>query len=173
MLEYGIEHAYRTRAGHCVVQSAAMGAALELSGIDCYRLQGFATSNGKVAGHDFIYVPQYDLIIHNGSALSKGGTVICPAKIGGDYRYLDFIEHEGKWAYIWRMSNCSPFYGTLSPNETIEILDYLKGVHNDDIQGRRWEKGRFIKIPYEQIKQQLTKEQDRWQPYKLPPYGKP
>ena len=37
LLEYGVEHAYRTHAGHCVVQAAAIGAALELSGIDCYR----------------------------------------------------------------------------------------------------------------------------------------
>ena len=88
-------------------------------------------------------------------------------------KYIDFIEHKGKWAYLWRMPICSLFYGTLSPNETIEILDYLRGIHSDDIQCRRWENGKFIKIPFEEVKQQLVKEQEHWQPYKLPPYGIP
>ncbi len=177
MVEYGIEHTYRTRAGHCVVQAAAIGAALELAGIDRYRLQGFATSDGKVAGHDFIYVPKHDLIISNGTilniTLNISGTVICPCGDLGGLKYIDFIEHDGKWAYLWRTFNCSPFYGTLSPNETIEILDYLKGIHNDDIQGRKFERREFIKIPFEQVKQQLVKEQGRWQPYEPPPYGIP
>lgn len=177
MLEYGIEHTYRTRAGHCVVQSATIGAALELAGIDRYRLQGFATSNGEIAGHDFIYIPQYDLIISNGTILNNtlniSGTVICPCEPLGGLKYIDFIEHDGKWAYLWRTFKSSLFYGTLSPNETIEILEYLRGIHNDDIQCRRWEGGRFIKIPLDEVKQQLIEEQERWQPHELPPYGIP
>ena len=172
MLEYGIEHAYRTHAGHCVVQSAAIGATLELAGIDRYRLQGLATSDGRVASHDFIYVPQYHLVISNG-IIETSGTVICPSKLGGGYKYLQFVEHNGKWAYLWRTSICSPFYGTLSPNETIEILDYLRSIHNDDIQGGRREGGRLIAIPFEQVKQQLAEEQKRWHPCELPPYGIP
>ena len=168
MVEYGIEHTYRTHAGHCIVQSAAIGAALELAGIDRYRFQGFDTSGGKVVGHDFIYVPQHDLILSNGIIEPTSGTVICTSTLGGKLKYLDFIEHGGKWAYLWHHFECSPFYGTLSPNETIEILDYLRGIHNDDIQCRRREGAKFVKIPFEQVKQQLAEEQERWQPYGIP-----
>ena len=177
MLEYGVEHAYRTRAGHCVVQAAAIGTALELAGVDSYRLQGFATSDGQVMGHDFIYVPEHDLIISNGHLGTyfgnvTGGTVVDRCRIG-EFKYVDFVEHDGRWAYLWRMYTCSPFYGTLSPKETIEILDYLRSIHDDDIQGRRWEAHKLIKIPYEQLKQQLIKEQEHWQPYEILPYGIP
>ena len=151
------------------MQSAAIGAALELAGIDSYRLQGFATSNGEAAAHDFVYVPQYDQIIHNGFMPNVKGTMICPSKIGDGYKYIDFIEHDGKWAYLWRLYYCSPFYGTLSPNETMEILDYLKGIHSDDIQGRKVERRQFMKIPFEQVKQLLVNEQGGWKPYELPP----
>jgi hypothetical protein len=176
MLEYGIEHAYRTRAGHCVVQAAAIGAALELAGVDRYRLQGFAISGDKVFAHDFVYVPEYDLIISNarpGTLIGRvGGTVIDSCKVG-KIKYLDFIEHNGKWAYLWRWPICSPYYGTLSPQETIEILECLRTIHNDDIQARTLKGNKFIEIPFGQIKRQLTKEQKQWQPYNLPPYGVP
>ena len=139
-------------------------------------MQGFATSNGEVAGHDFIYVPQYDLIISNARPGTLrgviGGTVIDSGKVG-KFKYIAFIEHDGKWAHLWRMFTCSPFYGTLSPNETTKILEYLKGIHGDDIQGRKCEARKLIKIPFEQVKQQLIKEQKGWQPYELPPYGIP
>jgi hypothetical protein len=71
------------------------------------------------------------------------------------------------------MRDCSPYYGTLSPQETTAILDRLISIHNDDIQARRLQAGNFIKIPIEQVKQQLTEEQKRWRPYELPPYGIP
>ena len=35
------------------------------------------------------------------------------------------------------------------------------------------EGGIFVEIPFEQVRQQLVEEQGRWQPYALPPYGKP
>jgi hypothetical protein len=176
MLEYGIEHAYRTHAGHYVVQAAAIGAALELAGVDRYRLQGFAFSGDKIFAHDYVYIPEHDMIISNariGTLTGRvGGTVIDSSNVG-EIKYIDFIEHEGKWAYLWRAPICSPYYGTLSPRETIEILEHLISIHNDNIQARTFKRKKFVEIPIGQIKRQLAKEQKRWEPYKLPPYGIP
>ena len=167
-IEYGVEHAYRAHAGHCVCQAASLGAALELAGIDHYRFQG-CTASGD--GHDFIYVPPFDLVISNGQ-IECSGTVVCPS--GADaFKYIDFIEHDGKWAYLWRLMARSPCYGTLSPEETIKILDYLRSIHNDDIQSWKMVSGKFTIIPYSDVKQQLLSLQSQWQPYQLPPYGAP
>ncbi len=177
MYQGGPEHAYRTQGGNCQVQAANIGAALELAGMDRYWLAGFAkTGEFEYSDHDFVYIPGADQMISNGriGTLSGkvGGRVIDqhPTPQEPSYQYIYFIEHDGKWAEIY------PGYsGTLSPKETLDILTYLRGIHGEDIQtarkpsgyGTEPGQGELEIITWEQLKQHLLEQQERWTPYKL------
>jgi len=70
LVEQTVEESYTTKAGHCIVQAANLAAVLDLARIDYYWLQGFAdpsTLEGPYPhGHDWLYIPDYDLTISNG-----------------------------------------------------------------------------------------------------------
>lgn len=169
-----VDDSYRTRAGICVEQAANIGAALELAGIDSYSMEGLADLGNMHYAHDFLYIPAYDLVVSNETIRksSDADTVLDwnSDKAEFAYRYLDFIEHDGKWATI-----CPEYSGTLSPQDTLEIMTRLRAMHGDDIQGgvrpqassKMWE-GRLNAIPFEQLKQYLLTKQRGWQPYRLP-----
>jgi len=166
----GLEDSYRTHAGICVEQAANIGAALELAGIDSYTMEGLSSYDNMRYGHDFIYIPKYDLIISNGCIrpASQTNTVLDWAFGRPEYPYrcLDFIEHNGKWA-AWIYPD---YLGTLSPEETLGIIIHLRGIHGDDIQsGVRPSLGKEPQIiSFEQLKQYLLKQQENWAPYQLP-----
>ena len=175
MVRGGLDDSYRTRAGICVEQAANIGAALELAGIDSYTMEGLADSGNTHHAHDFIYIPKYDLIISNGRIrknASEANTVLdCHFdNLEYPYKYLDFIEHNGKWAWIY-----PGYFGTLSPEETLEMITHLRGIHGDDIQsgerpppGEKMWQGKLKAISYEQLKQYLLEQQEHWTPYQLP-----
>lgn len=175
MVRGDLEDSYRTRGQACVETAANIGAALELAGIDSYRMEGLADSGNNWHGHDFIYIPRYDLVISNGCIRKNASEDDTVLDCDGDnlkypYKYIDFIEHDGQWAHIY-----PDYLGTLSPQEALEIITYLRGIHGEDIQGGRkppsgdemWQ-GKLEAIPFDQLKQYLLEQQQDWTPYQLP-----
>jgi hypothetical protein len=132
-VEQTVEESYTTKGGHCIVQTANISAALDLADVDNYWIQGYVDST-KVGGsppfgHDWVYVPDYDLIISNGG-IESYGTILCyhPTKKVPHDR-IGFVGLRDGWAYVAGLV----FLGTLQPAELIEMLEYLRGIHQDEM----------------------------------------
>lgn len=152
MLEYLIEDSYRAKTGHCVTQAANLMAVLNLAGVDCYRLSAL-----KPHGHDWLYVPKYDVVLSNGR-VEKSGSVLC------EQRILRFISHDDKWAYFFPYD----FYaGTLPPNQTVEILQYLKSVHNEDFYGGVKIESELKEVDFKKLVSSIARKNQAWQVLKL------
>jgi hypothetical protein len=155
-----IDECYRTQAGHCVWQSASLGAVLDLLAIDNYTIEGL-TSDLKSA-HTTVYVPKYDLILNNGRILERG-TVLSRSRTKEPYSAIRYIRHNERWANPMIGS----YTGTLSPNNTIGILRYLKGLHNDDIKGIVQKPGVSYSLSYDEFIKALSEEERYWKPMRL------
>jgi len=108
-----IDESYRTRAGHCVWQAANISSVLDALNIKNYTIQILSQN----LNHTILYLPpQYDLIVSNGAVVSKS--------IENRYSYvgIGFISSDGKWAH----PRLYTYAGTLSPEESINVLNFLK-----------------------------------------------
>ena len=70
-----------------------------------------------------------------------------------------------KWAAFQPVQQ---YVGTLSPTETIKILEYLKSMHNDDIKGIKGSKAGAELISFGELIQILKAQQNSWKPIELP-----
>ena len=128
MVEYLIEDAYRAKTGHCVDQSANLMAVLNLAGVECNRISAVSVLN---IVHDWLYIPKYDIILSNGK-IDTFNKVIWTTRDGKKLNIIRFISYRDNWSLILPYNY---YTGTLSPEETINILQYLRSVHDEDIYG--------------------------------------
>lgn len=132
LVEQTIEESYTTKAGHCIVQAANLAAVLDLARIDYYWLQGFAdphTLEGPYPhGHDWLYIPEYDLTVSNGK-IESYRTILCYQSKGVPFDRIDFVGTPEQWAYFPELQ----LVGTLSLKELIEILRKLIAFHEEEI----------------------------------------
>jgi hypothetical protein len=169
IVEYTVEDSYYTYAGQCMAQAATMQAVLDTSGIGNYRIQGFTLEPG-LFGHDYVYIPEYDVIVDNGrfnkSPSMYHRSVLCYMQGGWPLEIIDFLAQDDKWACL---QHAPQYSGTLSPSEAIEILNHLKSIHEDNLKGQEWYPQASRKaISFEELISELERQQDRWTPLMLP-----
>ena len=152
-MEYTIEDSYRAKTGHCVVQAANLMAALNLAGVECYRLSGI-----EPHGHDWLYVPEHDVIISNGNIAEHGKVIWEKSKI------FRFISYQEKWA---RALPYTSYIGTLPPKETVRILEYLSSIHNESFYGGRKFNKKFEKVSFEELIESIEGKEKEWRPLTL------
>ena len=144
-----IDESYRTRAGHCVWQAANISSVLDALNIKNYIIQILFQNF-----HHIVYLPQYDLIVSNGAVVSN---------IENRYSYLgiSFISSEGKWAH----PRLYTYVGTLSPEESVNVLNFLKGKIDGGIEFRGiMGTGSFVS--WSELISGL--ENEEWAPFELP-----
>ena len=131
-----------------------IASALDVAGIDNFILHGYMIG---IATHVINYIPVYDVIFSDGELIEDLTTILhCP-------KGLMFLSYEGKWAFIVKNNYC----GTLSPNESIEYLSFLKREHQDDIKGLVLTEGKISEISYVELIAFLE-EQKMWSPIEIP-----
>jgi len=145
-----IDECYRTRSGHCIWQAASISAVLDAMELNNFIISGY--SPGEVS-HTWIYVPEHDLVVSDGRPSIR--EVMFPG-----YAVIIFISQRGKWAHP-----VAGYYGgTLSPKETISMLDYLSSLHGENIQGFNG----YSVITYTELIERLNRDQEYWRPIELP-----
>ncbi|MDD4985305.1 MAG: hypothetical protein PHQ43_05875 [Dehalococcoidales bacterium] len=169
IIEYTVEDSYYTHAGQCLAQAATMQAVLDIAGIDNYRIQSFILEPG-LFGHDYIYIPEYDVIVDNGrfnkTAPVYHKSVLCYIQGGWPLEIMEFLAHDDKWACL---QHAPQYSGTLSPPEAIEILNHLKSIHGDNLKGQVWYPQALRKaISFEELISELERQQGCWTPLMLP-----
>jgi hypothetical protein len=147
-----IDECYRTRAGHCVWQAASIAAVLDAINVSNYTIGGYYVSS-QIIGHSWLYLPEYDLTVSNGTIYSHGTVLTYPS-----INAVNSIDHGGKWANTV-LNYC---IGTLSSQESINLLNYLKSVHKDNIEGFN---GLSV-VPYPELISDLA--QEYWMSIQLP-----
>jgi len=145
-----VDECYRTRAGHCVWQAASIAAVLDALKVSNYTIEGYDASLPRP--HSWVYLPEYDLTVSDGMIVSHGTVLVSTLNA------VMNINHGGKWAH----PVLNFYIGILSPEESINLLNYLKSVHNDDIKGFR----DSSVIPYSELISGLT--QEHWIAIELP-----
>lgn len=78
---------------------------------------------------------------------------------------IPFVLHGSKWAAF---HPAQQYVGTMSPAETIDILEHLKSTHDDDIKGIIASQSGVEPIPFDELIQMLRAHQKSWEPVKLP-----
>jgi hypothetical protein len=146
-----IDECYRTRAGHCVWQAVSIAAVLDAINVSNYTIGGFDVSSQ--VGHTWLYLPEYDLTVSNGTIYAHGTVLTYPS-----INAVNNIDHGGKWAHLV-LNYC---IGTISPQESINLLNYLKSVHSDNIEGFN---GLSV-VPYPELISGLA--QEYWMSIQLP-----
>lgn len=147
---------HRAKTGHCDVQAANHMAVLNIAGLDPYWISAV-----KPGGHDWLYVPEYDVTLSNGR-INKHGSVMEEQKI------IRFLEHENKWAFLLPYTYYS---GTMKPQKTIETLKYLKNKHNEKFYGgimiEETNKPEYEKVSYENLVKSIKDNKNEWSPFKI------
>lgn len=167
LLEYTIDESYRTHTGHCMNQAASIKACLDILQIDSYWIKGQAYEPERM-GHDYIYLPQYDVIIDNGrlnrspsmyhkSVIFKSGPESNPTALD----IIIFIEHGSRWAGLQPIEE---YQGTLPPKETIVILNFLKELHGDSIKAVG---NKNLTVSFDEIVRVLEDQETLWKPIDL------
>jgi len=149
-----IDECYRTRASHCVWQAASIAAVLDAIKVSNYTIEGYDASLPEL--HSWLYLPKYDLTVSDGMILSHGTVLVSTLNA------IININHGGKWAHL----GLNFYIGTLSPKESIDLLNYLKSIHGDDIKGLRVINTSPSVISYSELISGLAQEQ--WMTIELP-----
>jgi len=173
---YTIDESYISQLGDCGVYTSHTTSVLDLLGISYYVIHGSRMSEQEELAHMWIYVPSYDLIISN-MQVTRRGTVIERIEAqeqAKPFYMIDFVMFEDNWAEFrfWSEPSLFEFKGNISPNQTIQIIDGLRKIHNDAITGRAcgWMRGRFVshELPIPDLIRYLQREQNHWKPVELP-----
>jgi len=167
LLEYTIDESYHTHTGHCANQAANIKACLDIIPIDSYWIKSQAYEPERM-GHDYIYLPQYDVIIDNGR-LNKSPSmyhksVIFQSGPESNPTVLDiiiFIEHGSRWAGLQPIE---AYQGTLSPEETIEILKHLTSIHGETMKAVRYNNSI---VSFNELTRLLEGQETTWKPIDL------
>ena len=123
LVEYSIDESFRTRAGHCMVQSFVISAILDMARIENYLLEG------EVPGsHHYVFVPNYEFTFDNGKLQSSQNTIHWNGPRGN--KVIARFHYRGKFASPIAGGHYS---GTFSPAEAVEVLRKLKSLYNDRI----------------------------------------
>ncbi len=144
-----IGESYRTRAGHCVWQAANISSVLDALNIKNYIIQIFYHNF-----HHVVYLPRYDLIVSNGAVFTE-------IENKPPYLAINFISSEGKWSH----PRLNTYVGTLSPEESINVLNFLKGKIDENVDIRGIE-GTYSFASYSELISGLREEE--WTSFKLP-----
>ena len=78
---------------------------------------------------------------------------------------IAYILHGSKWVSLEPVQKYS---GTLSPTETIDILQHLKSMHDDDIRAQKGSQDGIELIPFDEVIKILGALQKNWKPVELP-----
>jgi len=150
-----IDECYRTRTGHCIWQAASIAAVLDAVKMSNYVIEGYAEEYYiSPRFHSWVYLPEYDLIVSDGKIYGHGTVLFYP------FCAVRSISFEGKWAHPMLGS----YVGTLSPEESIDLLNYLKSIHDYDIiKGLTSDD---LVIPYSELISGIAQEQ--WMTIELP-----
>ncbi|KYK36607.1 MAG: hypothetical protein AYK18_02620 [Theionarchaea archaeon DG-70] len=124
-VEQTAEESYTTTAGYCIVQASNISAALDLAHIDHYWIQAFSTSGG----HDWLYIPEFDVIVSNGLMFSAHNSILCYSEEEGSYNLIDFVGFRNEWVYFKDLK----LRGTIPPEDFVEMLKELEGFHEDTL----------------------------------------
>lgn len=157
MVEYLIEDAYRAKTGHCVDQSANLMAVLNLAGVECYRISAVSVEN---IGHDWLYVPKYDVILSNGK-IDAFNRVVWTTKDGKKLNIIRFISYRDNWSLILPYDY---YMGTLPPEETIKILQYLRRIHDEILYGGKKIGEKWQTISFDKLVRNIESEKYSWKP---------
>ena len=143
---------------------------LEISGIDSYQFTGRIYEPAP-SSRNHLYIPQYDVMVNFGVFDKESPhyhkTVLPTREYSGDV-LLNVIPNLfscSKWATFQPVQK---YYGTLSPEETIKILEHLKSIHNDDIKGLKGSQYGIELISFDELIQILKGHQKSWKPIELP-----
>jgi hypothetical protein len=126
-VEQTVDECYTTRAGHCIVQACNIAAVLDIVDIEYYWLEGFSDEITFI--HDWLYLPHFDTIISNGIITPyRDGTILFHVR---EYPLdqIDFIAQNDSWAFFRDLK----LSGTIPPQDLMELLTELEGLHHDDI----------------------------------------
>jgi hypothetical protein len=112
-------------------------------------------------------------VIIDMGTLSKEPTLYHQSVLPINPRFSGYTLLEGipslldgpKWASFQPLQR---YCGTLSPAETIDILKYLKSIHNDDIKGVKGSKDGVEIVPFGKMIRILEAQQNSWKPIELP-----
>lgn len=155
MVEYLIEDSYRAKTGHCVVQAANLMAVLNLAGVECYRLSAVSVQD---IGHDWLYVPEYDIILSNGN-IDRFNKVLWVSKSGAETNVIRFISYKDIWS---QMMPYDYYAGTMPPEKAVEVLKYLKGLHNETMYGGKRIGKEWITIPFDKLIKNIESKKYTW-----------
>jgi len=78
---------------------------------------------------------------------------------------IAYLLHGSKWASLQPIQQ---YVGTLSPAETIDILEHLKSMHDDDIKGLKGSPSGIELISFDELIKILGAQQKRWKTIELP-----
>jgi hypothetical protein len=152
LVGYTIDESYQTRAGHCVWQAANISSVLDVLNIKNYIIEILYQNF-----HHIVYLPRYDIIVSNGAVVS----VAAVKENKPPYFGISFISSEGKWSH----PRLNTYVGTLSPGESINVLNFLKGKIDGDNE-LRGITGVSSFVSWPVLISGLEKEE--WTPFKLP-----
>jgi len=144
-----IDESYRTRAGHCVWQAANISSVLDALNIKNYIIEILFYYS-----HYIVYLPHYDLLVSNAAVVSE-------IENKPPYLGIGFISSEGKWSH----PRLYTYVGTLSPEESINVLNFLKEKIDGDIEFRGII-GTSSFASWSELISGLEKEE--WIPFELP-----
>jgi hypothetical protein len=156
-----IGESYRTRAGHCVWQAVNISSVLDALNIKNYMIQVVSYHSR----HAVTYLPDYGLFASNGAAVPE---TLVPKWITFEnippYLGISFVSCEGEWAH----PRLYTYFGTISPEESIDVLNFLKEVFHEiepeiDFRGVA---GAYSYVTYSELISGLKEEE--WTPLELP-----
>ena len=140
---------------------------LEISGIEGYRYYAKVYEPISI-GRNHLYIPQYDVSVNKGVFNKESPwyhQTVLPISneilLNGIYNIIG----GSKWASF---NPIQIYYGTLSPKETIQILEQLKSMHDDDIRGVKRSQSGGELISFDDLIRMLGAHQKRWNPVELP-----
>ena len=123
LVEYTIDESFRFNAAHCMAQACIISAILEIAGIDHYLLEG------EVPGsHHYVFVPDYEFTFDNGKLQSSQKTVHWNGPRGN--KVIARFHYNGRFSSPFAGGHYS---GTFSPDEAVDILETLRGMHGDTL----------------------------------------
>jgi hypothetical protein len=168
-----VDETYRTLGSHCVWQATNFASVLDAIEIENYMIEQCPRrgdepnfSGGRL--HTTVYVPKYDLVLGNGVIESvvynRQNTVLSYFSEKEPRTVIRFIGYKEKWAF----PILDGYYGTLSPMESLDIFNVLKGAHNDNIEGMKTQLAGYHVVSFPELTEGLLVEEQRFNPAEVP-----
>jgi hypothetical protein len=159
--EYDIDDVYRTQGGaHCVSQSIDTSPALDLAGVRHY-VTHFNRGGVGARDHHFVYSGDGSFVIDDG--IVNYFATDHPTTV--NWGSLLSFSQDGRWAG----TVAGQFYGNVSPQETVAVVNEIKDMIGDKFTMRflSFLGEEETEISFGEFVNYLQSIQD-WQPVKLP-----